>query len=139
MNYIQSLLAGVLFLVALPLSSGALAKDRFLPQGTKRAPIALSSNQQAALVKMGFNSKSCGLSSIESQVLRSKRESAIGEEAPKMTIINGQQASEGQFPWIVSLQSKGEHVCGGSIVSKCHVETAAHCISEKVGTEMYNL
>jgi secreted trypsin-like serine protease len=33
----------------------------------------------------------------------------------------------GQFPELVSLQFRYEHKCGGTIISKIHVLTAAHC------------
>ncbi|XP_061397861.1 trypsin-1-like [Musca vetustissima] len=42
-------------------------------------------------------------------------------------IIGGQFATPGQFPYQVSLQLKGRHHCGGSIISETFVVTAAHC------------
>lgn len=42
-------------------------------------------------------------------------------------IIGGQFASPGQFPFQVSLQLKGRHHCGGSIISETFIVTAAHC------------
>ena len=32
-----------------------------------------------------------------------------------------------EFPWQVSLKSLGSHICGGSIVNRNQVITAAHC------------
>lgn len=43
-------------------------------------------------------------------------------------IVGGQNASFGQFPYHVSLQRNGTHQCGGSILNKYYVLTAAHCI-----------
>ncbi|XP_075166427.1 trypsin-1 [Haematobia irritans] len=42
-------------------------------------------------------------------------------------IIGGEFASPGQFPHQVSLQLKGRHHCGGSLISENFIVTAAHC------------
>ncbi|XP_026462775.1 trypsin-2-like [Ctenocephalides felis] len=49
-------------------------------------------------------------------------------------VVGGQTAKPHQFPWQVSLQRSGKHLCGGSILNDRWVLTAAHCIS---GTENY--
>jgi len=42
-------------------------------------------------------------------------------------IIGGEEAPKHEFPWQVSLKSFGSHICGGSVVNKNQVITAAHC------------
>lgn len=42
-------------------------------------------------------------------------------------IIGGYEAKIGQWPWLVSLRDDGEHQCGGSIINRQWVLTAAHC------------
>ncbi|XP_032671107.1 serine protease 53-like [Odontomachus brunneus] len=44
-------------------------------------------------------------------------------------IVGGYVASPGQFPYQVSIREADYHICGGSIIDKRHVLTAAHCIS----------
>ncbi|XP_066994808.2 trypsin alpha-4 [Anabrus simplex] len=46
-------------------------------------------------------------------------------------IIGGKVAAENQFPYQISLQVNGEHICGGSIIDERHVLTAAHCVFDR--------
>jgi trypsin len=54
--------------------------------------------------------------------------------AQNLRVVGGHDAPAGAYPWLVSLQSaKGEHSCGGSIISSRAVVTAAHCVKYGVG------
>jgi secreted trypsin-like serine protease len=44
-------------------------------------------------------------------------------------IVGGVEARPGSHPWIVSLQTRGSHFCGGTLIAPDIVITAAHCVA----------
>ncbi|XP_047112421.1 trypsin-like [Schistocerca piceifrons] len=53
---------------------------------------------------------------------------AASTSAQVPRIVGGTNVSIEEVPWQVSVQKGGSHYCGGSIISKSWVLTAAHCI-----------
>ena len=51
-----------------------------------------------------------------------------GKSNPSSRIVGGMETSPHQFPWNVYVSLGEIRGCGGSLISKQHVLTAAHCM-----------
>uniref|UniRef100_A0A8C8SCZ9 Peptidase S1 domain-containing protein n=1 Tax=Pelusios castaneus TaxID=367368 RepID=A0A8C8SCZ9_9SAUR len=64
---------------------------------------------------------------------------ACGQRSVSGRILNGQTAKYGTWPWQVSVQRQGFHICGGSLVSESWVMSAAHCFAQLVANSEYQV
>ena len=73
-------------------------------------------------------SKKCGCGPIQVENIRN---------FPNGTkIVNGEEATPHEFPWIITMQyPDGYWFCGGAILTEDYVVTAAHCVEDMKPSE----
>ncbi|EMP25253.1 Serine protease 27 [Chelonia mydas] len=54
-------------------------------------------------------------------------------------IVKGKDTVEGEFPWQASIQWKGVHMCGASLINDEWVVTAAHCFYQVLNLTQYRV
>ncbi|XP_061448476.1 transmembrane protease serine 4 [Rhineura floridana] len=65
--------------------------------------------------------------------------SSCGYNLRSPRVVGGSPASIETWPWQASLQHKGQHACGGSIIDPQWVVTAAHCFRNHLVTKHWKV
>ncbi|XP_043199727.1 trypsin-1-like [Amphibalanus amphitrite] len=62
-----------------------------------------------------------------------------GPAARSVSVIQGETAARGEFPWAAQLKRHGAHVCSAVLVSEQWLVTAAHCLTPDPDTAAYQV
>ncbi|XP_018428505.1 PREDICTED: transmembrane protease serine 9-like [Nanorana parkeri] len=65
--------------------------------------------------------------------------SPCGVPGPSSRIVGGSDSTDGEWPWQISLQYLGSHICGGSLLSPQWVLSAAHCFERSNSPQDYGV
>lgn len=52
----------------------------------------------------------------------------IKDDQTETRVVGGEDAPDGSAPFMVSLQSRSGHNCGGALISESFIASAAHCL-----------
>ncbi|XP_026514082.1 serine protease 33-like [Terrapene carolina triunguis] len=66
-------------------------------------------------------------------------QSTCGQSVASSRIVGGQNAQNGAWPWQASIQYKGFHICGGSLITGEWVVSAAHCFNRNLPLTGYSV
>lgn len=134
------------------LPNGLLVKYKEKPTTTTRATTTTQTTKPAPkyvkLAHIPEGEIACGIRCISKdstcQVESELSKSGVNHSPLGQNIVNGQAADEGEFPWQVRIELKedrtrnkitnkfsGKTHCGGSLLNRNFVITAAHCVTQE--------
>lgn len=64
---------------------------------------------------------------------------ALDRLNPELRIKGGKNAEKNEWPWIAGIYRNNRQFCGGSLIDKTHILTAAHCIDHMTARDIPTL
>ncbi|XP_069702854.1 trypsin-7-like [Periplaneta americana] len=108
--------------------------SRALPQSVDEVPVEEGNppppNRPTSTVQLHYNDTSSAVTEMETEINTDSNacECVCGVPNRKQRIVGGHVTKVNEFPWIVALMKRGKFYCAGSLITRRHVLTAAHCV-----------